>query len=244
MNTIPAGYSARELAELAGTSVRTIHYYTSEGLLPAPSGTTRNAVYGPAHLARLRIIAALREEGLALSKIRERLASLTDEQAERVAEALTEHLATGEDGPLTTLGLLDLEVTRQNLPQSPMPLAAVELAETVSPAALAPPALESTSSARDYLQQLLNRDAPPVYRQSSAASRAPQRPYRFNAPRKPTPEVWYEYELEDGIQLRLREDRYRQAKVRPGALVQSVQAFLHQHGVLRHDNQEDDPGHR
>ena len=46
--------SARELAELAGTTVRTIHYYASEGLLPAPSGATRAATYTAAHLARLR----------------------------------------------------------------------------------------------------------------------------------------------------------------------------------------------
>src|SRR5688572_20306478 len=104
------------MAERAGVTVRTIHYYTSEGLLPPPEGTTRGATYSAAHLARLRIIAALRDEGLALGRIRERLAPLTDAQALHVGEALDQHLATGDTSPLTSLGLIDLELTRQNLP--------------------------------------------------------------------------------------------------------------------------------
>src|SRR5574338_1010843 len=73
---LEAGWSIRELAEQAGTTVRTIHYYISEGLLPPPSGATRSATYSDAHLARLRLIGPLRDEGLALASIRQRLAPL------------------------------------------------------------------------------------------------------------------------------------------------------------------------
>ena len=88
MTNVNAGLSVRDLAEQADTTVRTIHYYIAEGLLPPPQGTKRNANYTVAHLARLRLIAALRDEGLALAGIRQRLAPLSDEQAVDVMREL------------------------------------------------------------------------------------------------------------------------------------------------------------
>jgi len=103
--------SIRDLADLAGMSVRTIHYYIAEGLLPPPQGAKRNASYTGAHLARLRLIAALREEGLALAAIRARLAPLADEQALAVVTTLDEHLEAG-DRAITILGLIEAALTR------------------------------------------------------------------------------------------------------------------------------------
>jgi DNA-binding transcriptional MerR regulator len=58
-----------ELAERSGTTVRTIRYYQSEGLLPAPERRGREARYGAAHLERLLLIAGLQERGLRLNAI-------------------------------------------------------------------------------------------------------------------------------------------------------------------------------
>lgn len=55
----------RELAERSRLPRTTIHHYLREGLLPAPRKRSRNsAEYGEAHLARLRLVAALRSEEL------------------------------------------------------------------------------------------------------------------------------------------------------------------------------------
>jgi len=53
----------KELVKATGFPRTTIHHYLREGLLPAPHKTARNsAEYGAAHVARLRLIAALRAE--------------------------------------------------------------------------------------------------------------------------------------------------------------------------------------
>jgi DNA-binding transcriptional MerR regulator len=53
-----------ELSRRSGVSIPTIKYYLREGLLPPGEPLARNqARYGPGHLARLRLIRALREVG-------------------------------------------------------------------------------------------------------------------------------------------------------------------------------------
>lgn len=66
---IAAALSVDDLADQSGVSVRTIRYYQSEGLLPAPARHGRQAMYGAEHLDRLRLITALQDRGLRLSAI-------------------------------------------------------------------------------------------------------------------------------------------------------------------------------
>lgn len=55
----------RELAEASGLPRTTIHHYLREGLLPAARKAARNAAeYGPEHIERLALIAALRSDEL------------------------------------------------------------------------------------------------------------------------------------------------------------------------------------
>ena len=72
------GLSADELAARAGVSVRTVRYYQSEGLLPAPARQGREARYDALHLERLRLINELRDRGLRLSTIAEILRQSPD----------------------------------------------------------------------------------------------------------------------------------------------------------------------
>ena len=89
--------SARELAELAGTTVRTIHSTTRRrgsrcccrAARPARQPTRRHTLRGCA------LFGALRDEGLSLAGIRVRLAPLNDAQALAVVEAFYRDLATG-----------------------------------------------------------------------------------------------------------------------------------------------------
>lgn len=58
-----------ELAAQAGVRVDTVRYYQARGLLPAPRREGRIALYDDAHLARLRRIRGLLDDGLTLALI-------------------------------------------------------------------------------------------------------------------------------------------------------------------------------
>lgn len=78
-----AQYLIHDLAQRAGTSVRTIRYYTDEGLLPPPVIQGKYAFYTEAHLKRLALIRRMKETYLPLREIREIINSLSDEEVNR-----------------------------------------------------------------------------------------------------------------------------------------------------------------
>ncbi len=63
-------YTVDQVARITGTTVRTIRWYQSEGLLPAPRRAGRVAVYDADHVARLESIRDLQAHGLTLTAIR------------------------------------------------------------------------------------------------------------------------------------------------------------------------------
>jgi DNA-binding transcriptional MerR regulator len=60
-----------ELADAAGMTARNVRAYQSRGLLPPPRRDGRNALYGPEHVARLRLVRALHQRGLSLRVVRD-----------------------------------------------------------------------------------------------------------------------------------------------------------------------------
>lgn len=62
-----------ELARRAGVTVRTIHYYIEEGLLPQPPRRGKYGEFDESYLQRLRLIQQLKAERLSLPAIRSRL---------------------------------------------------------------------------------------------------------------------------------------------------------------------------
>ncbi|MCR5185650.1 MAG: MerR family transcriptional regulator [Clostridia bacterium] len=64
-------YKVSELANKAGVTKRTIHYYISKGLLLPPEGTGVNSIYTDEHLNRLLLIKKLQAEYMPLNKIRD-----------------------------------------------------------------------------------------------------------------------------------------------------------------------------
>lgn len=66
-------YSIDELARLSGVPARTIRFYQAEEVLPWPERRGRVAIYGPAHLERLRTIGVMQARGLQLAAIRDLL---------------------------------------------------------------------------------------------------------------------------------------------------------------------------
>jgi len=57
------------LASAAGVATTTIRLYQQRGLLPGPRLEGRTGWYGPVHLARLRLIARLQQQGFSLAGI-------------------------------------------------------------------------------------------------------------------------------------------------------------------------------
>src|SRR5436190_23759725 len=82
-------YSVNELADQAGVTRRTVHYYIAQGLLPAAGTEGPGTRYRRGHLDRLTLIRELQREHLPLSEIRQRLERLNDDQ-------VADLLATGD----------------------------------------------------------------------------------------------------------------------------------------------------
>lgn len=66
-----------ELAHAVGMTVRTIRYYASLGLLPAPERRGRMAYYDDRHRARLELVQTMQDQGLNLAAIEQHLSRLS-----------------------------------------------------------------------------------------------------------------------------------------------------------------------
>ncbi|MCR5262077.1 MAG: MerR family transcriptional regulator [Candidatus Gastranaerophilales bacterium] len=66
-------YKISELAQKAGVTKRTIHYYISKGLLMQPEGSGVASTYDDSHLERILLIKKLQARYMPLNKIREYL---------------------------------------------------------------------------------------------------------------------------------------------------------------------------
>ncbi len=118
-----------ELARGAGTTTRNIRNYQTLGLLPAPTLVGRVGYYEGGHLARLRLIAQMQDQGFSLAGIGELLKAW--EQGRSLADvlgfeaALTAPWTDEEPEFMTPLELLELFPDAVNDPA--MAIRAVEL---------------------------------------------------------------------------------------------------------------------
>jgi DNA-binding transcriptional MerR regulator len=90
----PYRYSIADLERETEISARTIRYYITEGMLPPAYGRGPTATYDLGHLLRLQMIARLKNDGLTLQEIKERLGGMDDEQ---IATLLRIQLRPAED---------------------------------------------------------------------------------------------------------------------------------------------------
>jgi DNA-binding transcriptional MerR regulator len=79
-------YRISELAQKAGVTNRTVHYYVGRGLLPPPDGAGVGTTYREEHLLRLRLIKKLQEQYLPLEKIKEIINGMNMEEVEQALE--------------------------------------------------------------------------------------------------------------------------------------------------------------
>lgn len=81
-----AEFTIDELAREAGATVRNIRAYQERGILPPPRRAGRVGMYGPAHLARLKIIGSMLARGYTLANVAELVEAW--EQGHNVAEVI------------------------------------------------------------------------------------------------------------------------------------------------------------
>ena len=81
-------YKVSELADKAGVTKRTIHYYISKGLLLPPEGSGVNSLYNDEHLERILLIKKLQSEYMPLNKIREYILEHPKEKVENEAKEI------------------------------------------------------------------------------------------------------------------------------------------------------------
>jgi DNA-binding transcriptional MerR regulator len=96
-----------QLAAETGMSVRNIRSHQARGLLPPPEVRMRVGYYGPRHVAQLRLISALQDEGFNLNGIKRLLEDPhgTAERLVRVRESLAAPLS---DKPTEILTAVEL----------------------------------------------------------------------------------------------------------------------------------------
>ncbi len=82
-STEQSAMTIEQLAAESGMTVRNIRAHRARGLLPAPEVRDRVGYYGPAHLARLRVIQDMQSDGFNLRAI-ERLLEETGDQPEHL----------------------------------------------------------------------------------------------------------------------------------------------------------------
>ncbi|HEY2161761.1 MAG TPA: MerR family transcriptional regulator [Solirubrobacteraceae bacterium] len=113
LQAVPAGdgsanqLTIEQLAAETGMSVRNIRSHQARGLLAPPEVRARVGYYGPEHVAQLRLIRDLQEEGFNLGGIKRLLADThgTAERLLRVRQSLT---TTDETAPTETLSAVEL----------------------------------------------------------------------------------------------------------------------------------------
>lgn len=89
-------YKVSELADKAGVTKRTIHYYISKGLLLPPECSGVNSLYNDEHLERILLIKKLQAEYMPLNKIREYILENPTEKVQKNAKEIKTKISRDE----------------------------------------------------------------------------------------------------------------------------------------------------
>ncbi len=176
-----------ELANMSGLNPRTLRYYMQEGLLPGPDTQGKYARYSHVHLDRLALILHLKTLRIPLKEIRNLLDTLTPDQIREMKSSpeISELTSDLEDMILTE----DSKVVRQG------------------------------NQALDYIRNLNKTyryldevdDSVQVYAKNPTRP-VPEKTIEQGAPgaQAPNPrQRWERIPLIDGVELHIREDRYK-----------------------------------
>jgi DNA-binding transcriptional MerR regulator len=123
-------YRVDELARLSGVSVDTVRFYQGRGLIEPPERDGRVAWYSDDHLARLRHIRELKDQGFNLGSIRRLLDGEIDAADRALAAAVVDPSGSISEGVDELLSLEELATTTG---VSPALLAAIEREGLLTP---------------------------------------------------------------------------------------------------------------
>lgn len=143
-------YLINELAKMASVTVRTIRYYTDEGLLPQPILHGKYAYYTDDHLHRLELIRQMKDAFLPLREIRQTLNTLSEEEvAEKlknqnngiIQQQFVRPAASSSEPGKSARDYIDHIMERQSgfrtLPQTPPPQPSISRSKALAQPSLA-----------------------------------------------------------------------------------------------------------
>lgn len=151
-----------QLAQAAGVSRETIHFYLREGLLPSPRKVNaRLSLFDEGHLARLRVIKAFQQAHIPLARIREQLDAMsssgtpeTPALLERTVAVVSEFLSLDGEEPA-----MSIEEVADRVGLSPEQLSRLEELGVLEPQTVDGQAIytraevEAAEAARTILEQ-------------------------------------------------------------------------------------------
>jgi DNA-binding transcriptional MerR regulator len=189
------GVTINELSKMAQVTVRTIRFYTDEGVLDEPAGRDRFARYTLRHYLQLCAAKHLKERFLPLRVIRDQMASLNDQELERLA------------GPVPA------EIVRR-FAESDVVESVVEAHVSAAVGVMNSPRMRASASERfgivssgyaesSDVDYSLPYDALELY--SSKSDAAPRRPASSVG------DVWHRIVISPSMELHVREDAMHEA---------------------------------
>ena len=237
-----------ELAERAGVSVRTIRFYISEGLLPAPQAHGRYSLYDEEYLTRIELIKLLKNAYLPLKEIKRMVESLSKEEIASMLHQLS------EPGEAST----DASTPAASPTQAPAPAPQASSNYTEAPPAGAAIKESGLPQALDYIARVLKSQSTPVSkgtppvppsaqaRPAPAPMGQPARPLmraRASLPEAdsgetagapaPQPEEvassWRRYTIQPGVELLVSEQVYNQSAPWMHSIVAQVKQLFSSH---------------
>lgn len=125
-------WTVDELATRVGSTVRTIRYYATLGILPPPERRGRMAYYDDRHRARLELVQTMQDQGLSLAAIEQHLSRLHDDSTVGEIEMRRALVSSWAPVPPTAVDHAELEL-RAGRPLSVRDLRILERIGTIRP---------------------------------------------------------------------------------------------------------------
>ncbi len=204
------GVTINELSKMANVTVRTIRFYTDEGVLDEPAGRDRYARYTRRHYLQLNAARTLKERYLPLRVIRDQMASLSETELERLAGPVPAHI---EDRFNDVESIAESHIVAAQQLTSMVAMSHVRMAFSPSETEYSAPPLNETKF--DFLSNAT------VHEEKSKPSYAVPRDLRvMRQPQSATPtaqsgsatgDVWHRIVISPSMELHVREDGMQEA---------------------------------
>lgn len=191
------GVTINELSKMAQVTVRTIRFYTDEGVLDEPAGRDRFARYTMRHYLQLCAAKHLKERFLPLRVIRDQMASLNDQELERLAGPVPADVVQRFAESDSVDGMARLQ-------SAPFPVVARSLLASDD-------SQESVSAPLSMMADELFRGSEVNYGYSTPDSFLKKSDDAIRRPVNSVGDVWHRIVISPSMELHVREDAMHEA---------------------------------